>query len=403
MNWIMLLPVALAVRDLPVQVRTTAGEQRVGQLETLRLDSVSLRIADGSRLELDSGQVREVRFPEQPRGEAASCWLQLTDQSRVAVRRVSLSRGEIALEDAAGQRQIWSARQLRLIRWQPLEAGLPDLWNEILRAGKGTDLLVIRRSQGNLDYLPGVVQAISADTVEFLYQDQTVPVPREKVDGVVFFQPAREWPAPRAVLTMQDGSTWNLEDFQPVDSGLRVTSACGATANVPGDQLRHLRFPIRGVDFLSEIEPEVVQWTPYFGAPGLTDDLSRMFQPRRNEAADGGPLRLTDLASAEGARRYEKGLAIHSRTELVYRLAGRYRRLEALAGFDAQHRTRGNVLLVISADGQTLLERALDVNSPAVPLSIDVSQVKRLTILVDFGQDLDVGDWLHLCDARLVK
>ena len=34
---------------------------------------------------------------------------------------------------------------------------------------------------------------------------------------------------------------------------------------------------------------------------------------------------------------------------------------------------------------------------------MDVKGVKTMTILVDFGEDLDVGDHVDLADAKLIK
>ena len=42
-------------------------------------------------------------------------------------------------------------------------------------------------------------------------------------------------------------------------------------------------------------------------------------------------------------------------------------------------------------------------SEPAKPLDLDVSGVRRLTILVDFGENLDTADHLDLAEARLVK
>jgi hypothetical protein len=36
-------------------------------------------------------------------------------------------------------------------------------------------------------------------------------------------------------------------------------------------------------------------------------------------------------------------------------------------------------------------------------LDISLAGVRRLQILVDYGEDLDVGDHLNLCEARIVK
>jgi hypothetical protein len=37
------------------------------------------------------------------------------------------------------------------------------------------------------------------------------------------------------------------------------------------------------------------------------------------------------------------------------------------------------------------------------PIDVNVSGVKELVLTVDFGQQLDVGDYLNLCDARLLR
>jgi hypothetical protein len=104
-----------------------------------------------------------------------------------------------------------------------------------------------------------------------------------------------------------------------------------------------------------------------------------------------------------GGESYEKGLALHSRTEIVYRLPEGFRRLQMVAGIDDAVRDGGNVRLTITGDGKQLWDEALSGTDKPLPIDLDVSGVRRLTILVDFGLDLDVADHLLLCDARIVK
>ncbi len=63
----------------------------------------------------------------------------------------------------------------------------------------------------------------------------------------------------------------------------------------------------------------------------------------------------------------------------------------------------GHVQLVISADGKKLFDQPIAGSDGAVPIDLDVSGAKRLSILVDFGDGLDAGDYLNLADARIVK
>jgi hypothetical protein len=100
---------------------------------------------------------------------------------------------------------------------------------------------------------------------------------------------------------------------------------------------------------------------------------------------------------------YAKGLAIRSRTELVYRLPGGFRRLNAVAGIDPASSASGNVRLEIFGDDRLLLQTEVAGTDAPHDIDLDVEGIKRLRIVVDFGGNLDTGDWLNLCDARLVK
>ena len=59
--------------------------------------------------------------------------------------------------------------------------------------------------------------------------------------------------------------------------------------------------------------------------------------------------------------------------------------------------------LSIFGDDRPLLETEIAGDQPPQPIQLDIAGVKRLKIVVDYGQNLDTGDWLNLCDARIVK
>ncbi len=75
----------------------------------------------------------------------------------------------------------------------------------------------------------------------------------------------------------------------------------------------------------------------------------------------------------------------------------------ATVGIDDRVRPRGNVRLEIEGDGRPLLDAPVTGADPPRPVDLDLTGVGRLTILVDYGEDMDVADHLDLCDARIVK
>jgi hypothetical protein len=100
---------------------------------------------------------------------------------------------------------------------------------------------------------------------------------------------------------------------------------------------------------------------------------------------------------------FSKGLALRSRTELVYRLPAGFGRFTAVAGMEPATSSTGNVHLTIYGDDRPLFETDISGQEPPCAIELDIAGIKRLKIVVDFGKNLDTGDWLNLCDARLLK
>jgi hypothetical protein len=66
-------------------------------------------------------------------------------------------------------------------------------------------------------------------------------------------------------------------------------------------------------------------------------------------------------------------------------------------------RDSGSVHLVIAGDGKTLWEGDIRGTDPPQELEVGIEGVKRLEITADYGDDLDIGDYLDLCEARVTK
>ena len=147
---------------------------------------------------------------------------------------------------------------------------------------------------------------------------------------------------------------------------------------------------------MSDLEPVKEAWQPYLGAASVSDSTRRLFAIRRDQNFHGEPIRLDE-------QEFRKGLAIHSRTEVSYRLPGEFGRLQAVIGIDASQKSHGNVRLEIRGDNRVLLDQTVAGNQPPQQVELDISEVGRLTILVDFGEGWDIGDQLLLGGARIIR
>jgi hypothetical protein len=143
--------------------------------------------------------------------------------------------------------------------------------------------------------------------------------------------------------------------------------------------------------YLNDLEPETVEWRPYFQSAATPASLSKWFEPKD------APLILNGES-------YDKGLALHSRTLVSYRLTKNFRRFQATVGIDERFRGTANLTFSVLGDNRTLLNRKVKGDDEPFEIELDLEGVRRLRILVDFGDDRsDAGDLLYLCNARLVK
>jgi hypothetical protein len=125
--------------------------------------------------------------------------------------------------------------------------------------------------------------------------------------------------------------------------------------------------------------------------------VKKLFQPQIDRGFFGAPLAIAGQS-------YTKGLALHSRTVMQYRLTRGFRRFAATAGLDSRFRATGNVTLAIHGDCEPLFSKDIVNTDAAIPIDFDLQGVRRLTVIVDFGDDMsDIGDYLNLCNARLLK
>ncbi len=212
---------------------------------------------------------------------------------------------------------------------------------------------------------------------------------------------------------------------------LNVQTVCGFSVELPVEELVSADYSFGKLVYLSDLKPLSVQWIPRVGLPSTAPTIRRYGEPRY-DASFGRPdsglrgsgLRGLGLAGARRAgketsltlrwqsatdprggvlKTYAKGLAIRSRTELVYRLPPGMRHFRALAGIDPSTSLQGHVEVKLAGDRGCLWEGTIDGNHRPVEIDLDLEGSRLLTILVDYGKNLDWGDRLHLVEARVTR
>ena len=236
----------------------------------------------------------------------------------------------------------------------------------------------------------GRIVELGAERGRFAFGGNTRSFSIDKIYGVVFAAGARELSAEPVTCWLTDGSTFSGRLRSADRERIKITASFGVEVEVPIARVLRLVFRSSRVVYVSDLSPT------------RTDTQGRLHRPwpvRRDRSVSGGPL-LID------GRSFAKGLGVHSRTELVFELGGVYESFAATVGIDDRARPRGSVVFRVSdlSSPEALYDSGL-VTGRDEPRSIliDVSEVQRLALLVDYGDGLDLSDHADWGDARLIR
>ncbi|MEZ6056186.1 MAG: NPCBM/NEW2 domain-containing protein [Planctomycetaceae bacterium] len=142
------------------------------------------------------------------------------------------------------------------------------------------------------------------------------------------------------------------------------------------------------LQWLSSLTPSNVIETPYF---------DRRIPWRRNTSLTGDTIRI-------GERSYRQGVSQHSRSKLTYTLDGGYERFQADVGLLKPEGLNGQVTVRVLLDGDVAFEREhLVATDGPLPVDLDLTGRKELSLEVDFGNHLDIADHVGWGHARLLK
>jgi hypothetical protein len=391
-----LLLLAIALTAAPeFDVQPLEGAHVSGRLAALDARHVTIELPSGP-VTMETEKVASITVKGPSAGAASPhVWVQLTDGSLLAADQYTAHGGTARIALSGGEGLDLPTREVATVRFQEgAEAGAAE-WSRIAGLKLQSDVLVTAVGD-SIDYHKGTLQEVTEGQVTFNVDGEPLAVKRAKIYGLIYYHAADD-EASEAPISVVDtgGSRWSAKTIQ-LDGKLQWTAAGGRTVRRDLDRIAVIDLSRGKIVYLSDLKADVARYTPFFGLDKELPSRLEFFRPRRDQNFESKPLRIAGTT-------YPKGLALHSRTEMVYALGGRFSRLEAVAGIDDAVRPRGHVRLVVRGDDKVLLETTVAGSDVPQPISLSVSGAGRLMILVDYGDDLDVSDHLDLGNARLLK
>lgn len=401
-------PAAILLAVLLTTAPAAADTHRLVMLDGTTVTGKLERIAEGEVVLSDDEQKFEVdqlrgiaRLADGPRSVRWDHEVRLAREGRLNVSRLEVDE-QVRFDWKYGEDVKLPLPRIAAVRLDADQAPA-SAFAEALEEEAGQDRIAAKQDDRIL-LLDGAFTSLDDDGASLVYRDQSRRLSRERFYGVVFAPVADGQPEGRNrfLLHLDDGSTLPADRLSVEDGAVEVVFA-DVELSLPFEQVSRIEVRSERMAFLSDLEPVEVEEDP-----GL--DLPRPWQRDRN--ARGGPIKLkmppeegtsTRLGDRLSARRFDKGLGVRSRSRLVFEIEGGYTTFAAIAGIDAMTGGRGEVEMVVKGDGEELWRQKVQGDDAGREVQVDITDVERLELLVEFGDELSLSGIANWADARVLR
>ena len=225
----------------------------------------------------------------------------------------------------------------------------PEDWQRLAKLNADGDKLIVG-NPGSFDVYSGILQEVSESTIFFAIDGEILPVPRQKVFGLVFHGETTEVAhgLPQATLTLWTGTQAMFSDIHLVDSDLIWHTAVDLTMSAPLSLVREIIFGEKGVAYLTDFEQGQGGFSVPF-VPKVTPALETLIQTfyESRSKVSAGEYILDGIA-------HRRAVTLRGETSLEYRLPKQFTSFKALVGIEDQYRPYAGGTLQIYADSQLL-------------------------------------------------
>jgi len=395
----------------------SGGTVLAGEIEVETIDGRTVRgiyggVADGGFLQVgERPEVRSLRLdelsritfgaeiqPADPPPDATIFYL--SPEGRCTGRLLAEVDGGIQVRTGFAASAVLRFEHLAAIRFGAGSVGgsAREVFEaELSKRLPGTDVLVAQSGR-RVTTVRGTLVALGPQRGRFLFKGRQHGLEVARTYGVVLASANSElritnrefntaW-GPLILVHLCGGSRlpgW----LRPCDAQqVVVDSVFGSRLELAPDQVVDITFRSDRVVYLSDTEPVGQQTRGLLHGP---------WPIQKDRSVANKPIRLA-------GRRFEKGIGVHARTQLVYALQEKFERFCATIGIDDSVRPRGSVVFRVSGDGRLLFDSG-PVGGRDEPrdLRLDVTGVNELTLLVDYGEQMDLADHADWANARAIR
>lgn len=277
---------------------------------------------------------------------------------------------------------------IQFVRGSDALAKAEELFESALKERLPAQDVLITRGPEDAKSLRGRLERLDAQSGSFAFGDRPRTIQTDKIFGIVFAAGANKQPVFPVTVELSDGSIVSGTIERADAESLKVTTSVGSVVELKVGEVMNFRVRSPRVVYLSDLTPTAER------TEGM---LHRPWPVRKDRSASAKTMSI-------GGRVFDKGLGVHSKTELDYHLDRAYESLVATIGIDDAVRPSGSVIFRVFGDGKVLFDSGVLTGQDAPrDIKVGVTGVNTLTLIVDYGDGLDLSDHADWGGVRLLK
>lgn len=378
------------------EIRTLDGKAYSGVIVALEPTEVRLRTEAGDKI--TTYPLKEVinldwGTPLRPVTRVPYLRVRLVDGSQLYCLTLSMAGKNMKLMLLSGQSLEVTFDQVHTVICDAHDTASLAAFEALQADSPKQDVIRVQAREGNaIEPYEGLIQGANEQGTRLQFKarglDTISNLDIARLRGI-YFSRTGTGANDQAIARIYDtfGNCFTVTNYQWGDTACTITLQTGQKLNLLRATIARFDLTPGKLVYLSDIDPVKVEETPI---------LSELFHYRRDKNLEGGPLSV-------GRRVYQKGLALHSRTVLEYDVQG-HTSFRCVLGLDDAMAGTAHAIVRIEGDDKQLLATTVSSkeNKPQ-DVFLPLTGVQKLRIIVDYGDDLDLGDHINFADARLIK
>jgi len=315
--------------------------------------------------------------------------LKIIGGGTLAITGVSVKDEQVTFQSLTGIESL-KLEMVRGVVWHET----PRVRDVLDNPSPDNDQVVVQTENGER-IVEGILESIDGTHVSINFRGESRRISLTIVNAVVNAELGLKPPAgASADIEISDGSLIKARIVQFAGGVL--------TLELPGrNQIRLKSADVTGISiesdklvYLSDLDPISVQEKALFAA-------QRSWQ--RDRSIKGGTLTLGFSTSPQNSATFDKGIGMQPYSRLVFANENEFDRFRAIVGIDVETNGRGDCVMSVDGDGVRLWAQRIRATDDPVSVSVDISGMKQVALVVEAGEQFDLGDHADWGMARFTK